>query len=97
MSPLAPTPVVYLLPIILVVPSATDTDEHSAILQASLRFVPKFGWSAAALAEGAESLGLPHPSAEMFPRAGGKLVEYFERQSNQQLVAFLEQQAEEKQ
>lgn len=77
--------------------TATDTDEHSAILKASLNFVPKLGWSAAALAEGAGSLGLPRPSMEMFPRAGGELVEYFERQSNRELVAFLERLAVEKQ
>ena len=94
---LAPTPVRSPLLIIPLVPLATDTDEHSAILKASLNFVPKLGWSAAALAEGAGSLGLPRPSMEMFPRAGGELVEYFERQSNRELVAFLERLAVEKQ
>lgn len=73
----------------------TDHTHQSAthILEASLPFVPELGWSVAAISEGAKSLGLVGGD-EKFPRGGGELVDYFEQQCNQKLVAFMEEQTQ---
>lgn len=71
---------------------SSDSQQHSAILQASLQFVPEHGWSSAALTQGAQSLGLPGMAHGMFPRGGGELVDYFEAKCNADLVEFMQQQ-----
>jgi len=71
---------------------SSDSQQRSAILQASLQFVPEHGWSPAALTHGAQSLGLPGMAHGMFPRGGGELVDYFEAKCNADLVEFMQQQ-----
>ncbi|ELW66196.1 DNA-directed RNA polymerase II subunit RPB3 [Tupaia chinensis] len=62
------------------------------ILTAALEFVPAHGWTAEAIAEGAQSLGLSSASASMFGSDGSELILHFVTQCNAQLTRVLEEQ-----
>lgn len=61
------------------------------ILTAALEFVPAHGWTAEAIAEGAQSLGLSSAAASMFGNDGSELILHFVTQCNTQLTRVLEE------
>lgn len=61
------------------------------ILTAALEFVPAHGWTAEAIAEGAQSLGLSSAAASMFGNDGSELILHFVTQCNAQLTRVLEE------
>ncbi|XP_073515972.1 ubiquinone biosynthesis protein COQ9, mitochondrial isoform X2 [Phyllobates terribilis] len=62
------------------------------ILSAALTFVPEYGWSSEAIAEGAKSLDLSAAAAGIFPNGGGvELVLHFISVCNKNLTELLEQ------
>lgn len=56
------------------------------ILENSLQFVPKTGWSVESLSAGAKAAGYPTITHGLFPNGGGDLVHYFNVRCNEQLV-----------
>uniref|UniRef100_A0A8D2DMM5 Ubiquinone biosynthesis protein n=1 Tax=Sciurus vulgaris TaxID=55149 RepID=A0A8D2DMM5_SCIVU len=62
------------------------------ILTAALDFVPAHGWTAEAIAEGAQSLGLSSAAASMFGNDGSELILHFVTQCNARLSHELEEQ-----
>jgi len=68
-----------------------EEDIRNKILEASLPFVTKLGWSKNAIIAGAEAIGYPGVTHGMFSRGGGDLVYYFQRTSNEKLVEYLKQ------
>ncbi|XP_077145137.1 ubiquinone biosynthesis protein COQ9, mitochondrial [Ranitomeya variabilis] len=62
------------------------------ILSAALTFVPEYGWSSEAIAEGAKSLDLSAAAAGIFPNGGSaELVLHFISVCNKNLTELLEQ------
>ena len=61
------------------------------ILTAALEFVPAHGWTAEAIAEGAQSLGLSSAAASMFGSDGSELILHFVTQCNARLNQVLEE------
>ncbi|XP_061243291.1 ubiquinone biosynthesis protein COQ9, mitochondrial [Bos javanicus] len=61
------------------------------ILTAALEFVPAHGWTAEAIAEGAQSLGLSSAAASMFGDDGSELILHFVTQCNARLTHVLEE------
>ncbi|XP_026931632.2 ubiquinone biosynthesis protein COQ9, mitochondrial [Acinonyx jubatus] len=61
------------------------------ILTAALEFVPAHGWTAEAIAEGAQSLGLSTAAASMFGNDSSELVLHFVTQCNARLTHVLEE------
>ncbi|XP_069408948.1 ubiquinone biosynthesis protein COQ9, mitochondrial [Ovis canadensis] len=61
------------------------------ILTAALEFVPAHGWTAEAIAEGAQSLGLSSAAASMFGNDGSELILHFMTQCNARLTRVLEE------
>ncbi|CAD7682161.1 unnamed protein product [Nyctereutes procyonoides] len=61
------------------------------ILTAALDFVPDHGWTAEAIAEGAQSLGLSSAAASMFGNNGSELILHFVTQCNARLTHGLEE------
>ncbi|KAI2578692.1 coenzyme Q9 [Homo sapiens] len=61
------------------------------ILTAALEFVPAHGWTAEAIAEGAQSLGLSSAAASMFGKDGSELILHFVTQCNTRLTRVLEE------
>uniref|UniRef100_A0AAF6YJ59 Ubiquinone biosynthesis protein n=2 Tax=Bos TaxID=9903 RepID=A0AAF6YJ59_BOVIN len=61
------------------------------ILTAALEFVPTHGWTAEAIAEGAQSLGLSSAAASMFGDDGSELILHFVTQCNARLTHVLEE------
>ncbi|XP_055002316.1 ubiquinone biosynthesis protein COQ9, mitochondrial [Sorex araneus] len=61
------------------------------ILTAALEFVPTHGWTAEAIAEGAQSLGLSRAAAGMFGSDGSELILHFVTQCNSELRRLLEE------
>ncbi|KAK1330670.1 hypothetical protein QTO34_010870 [Cnephaeus nilssonii] len=61
------------------------------ILTAALAFVPAHGWTAEAIAEGAQSLGLSSAAANMFGNDGSELILHFVTQCNARLTQVLEE------
>ncbi|XP_066100325.1 ubiquinone biosynthesis protein COQ9, mitochondrial [Saccopteryx bilineata] len=61
------------------------------ILTAALEFVPAHGWTAEAIAEGAQSLGLSSAAAGMFGNDGSELILHFVTQCNARLAQVLEE------
>uniref|UniRef100_A0A8C4L8S7 Ubiquinone biosynthesis protein n=1 Tax=Equus asinus TaxID=9793 RepID=A0A8C4L8S7_EQUAS len=61
------------------------------ILTAALEFVPAHGWTAEAIAEGAQSLGLSSAAANMFGSDGSELILHFVTQCNARLTRVLEE------
>ncbi|XP_031196783.1 ubiquinone biosynthesis protein COQ9, mitochondrial isoform X1 [Mastomys coucha] len=61
------------------------------ILTAALEFVPAHGWTAEAIAEGAQSLGLSSAAAGMFGSDGSELILHFVTQCNARLNHVLEE------
>ncbi|XP_075433171.1 ubiquinone biosynthesis protein COQ9, mitochondrial isoform X2 [Ascaphus truei] len=64
---------------------------HQRILNAALQYVPEYGWSSEAIAEGAKSLDLSVAAAGMFENGGGELVLHFVSQCNAHLAELLEE------
>uniref|UniRef100_A0A8D0H4U6 Ubiquinone biosynthesis protein n=1 Tax=Sphenodon punctatus TaxID=8508 RepID=A0A8D0H4U6_SPHPU len=62
------------------------------ILTAALEFVPAYGWTADAIAEGAKSLGLSVAAAGLFHNDGSELILHFVSQCNSKLSELLEEQ-----
>ncbi|KAH1216385.1 Ubiquinone biosynthesis protein COQ9, mitochondrial [Glycine max] len=58
-------------------PRAKYEDQHTRVLQASLSYVLKLGWTEAALVAGARDVGLSPSIVGSFPRKEAALVEYF--------------------
>lgn len=77
--------------------NATDTSGPSSgidrklILDSSLKFVPRYGWSVKALEAGAKSVELPGVVHGLFPSGGIELVEHFEFDCNAKLIEYLEE------
>ncbi|XP_066440257.1 ubiquinone biosynthesis protein COQ9, mitochondrial [Eleutherodactylus coqui] len=61
------------------------------ILSAALTFVPEYGWSSEAIAEGAKSLDLSSAAAGMFENGGSDLVLHFVSLCNRNLTELLEE------
>ncbi|XP_003472115.1 ubiquinone biosynthesis protein COQ9, mitochondrial [Cavia porcellus] len=61
------------------------------ILTAALEFVPAHGWTAEAIAQGAQSLGLSSAAASMFGNNGSELILHFVTQCNARLTHILEE------
>ncbi|XP_071973011.1 ubiquinone biosynthesis protein COQ9, mitochondrial [Engystomops pustulosus] len=61
------------------------------ILSAALTFVPEYGWSSEAIAEGAKSLDLSAAAAGMFENGGSELVLHFVALCNRNFTELLEQ------
>uniref|UniRef100_A0A8D0BBT4 Ubiquinone biosynthesis protein n=1 Tax=Salvator merianae TaxID=96440 RepID=A0A8D0BBT4_SALMN len=61
------------------------------ILTAALEFVPTYGWTTDAIAEGAKSLGLSVAAAGLFHNDGSELVLHFVSQCNSKLSELLEE------
>ncbi|KAM3918233.1 ubiquinone biosynthesis protein COQ9, mitochondrial [Leptodactylus fuscus] len=61
------------------------------ILSAALTFVPEYGWSSDAIAEGAKSLDMSAAAAGMFENGGSELVLHFVSMCNKNLRDLLEQ------
>lgn len=61
------------------------------ILTAALEFVPEYGWSAEAIAEGAKSLDLSSAAAGMFEDGGSELVLHFVCECNARMSQMLEE------
>uniref|UniRef100_A0A2K6U9V6 Ubiquinone biosynthesis protein n=1 Tax=Saimiri boliviensis boliviensis TaxID=39432 RepID=A0A2K6U9V6_SAIBB len=61
------------------------------ILTAALEFVPTHGWTAEAIAEGAQSLGLSSAAASMFGKDGSELILHFVTECNARLTRVLEE------
>nr|XP_057932273.1 ubiquinone biosynthesis protein COQ9, mitochondrial [Doryrhamphus excisus] len=70
----------------------TEEQLQGRILAAALEFVPQHGWTAEAIAAGAETLGLSSASAGMFNNGAGDLVLHFVAQCNSQLAEILAEQ-----
>jgi len=68
------------------------TDKKEKILEAALLFVPRHGWSTAAIAAGAEEVGLSVGATGMFPSGGFDLADYFYKRCNKNLITHLEEQ-----
>ncbi|KAM3829199.1 LOW QUALITY PROTEIN: ubiquinone biosynthesis protein COQ9, mitochondrial [Vipera latastei] len=65
---------------------------QSRILTAALKFVPTYGWTMDAIAEGAKSVGLSVAAAGLFHNDGSELILHFVSQSNSRLSELLEEQ-----
>lgn len=61
------------------------------ILSAAVAFVPQYGWSSEAIAEGAKALDLSVAAAGMFENGGSELVLHFVSDCNARLVQLLEE------
>ncbi|KAM6176932.1 ubiquinone biosynthesis protein COQ9, mitochondrial [Erethizon dorsatum] len=61
------------------------------ILTAALEFVPAHGWTAEAIAQGAQSLGLSSAAANIFENNGSELILHFVTQCNARLTHILEE------
>ncbi|XP_022080225.1 ubiquinone biosynthesis protein COQ9-B, mitochondrial-like [Acanthaster planci] len=73
----------------------SEASVKRCILESALDFVPAFGWSTEALAEGARAQGLAGVAHGMFPRGGGELVHHFVRECNAQLAEKLAREVQE--
>ncbi|XP_036897539.1 ubiquinone biosynthesis protein COQ9, mitochondrial isoform X2 [Sturnira hondurensis] len=78
--------------------SGQEEEDHESeeqlqhrILTAALEFVPAHGWTAEAIAEGAQSLGLSSAAASMFGSDGSELILHFVTQCNARLTQVLEE------
>ncbi|XP_015343963.1 ubiquinone biosynthesis protein COQ9, mitochondrial [Marmota marmota marmota] len=78
--------------------SGEEEEDHESeeqlqdrILTAALEFVPAHGWTAEAIAEGAQSLGLSSAAASMFGNDGSELILHFVTQCNTRLAHILEE------
>nr|XP_040134857.1 ubiquinone biosynthesis protein COQ9, mitochondrial isoform X1 [Ictidomys tridecemlineatus] len=78
--------------------SGEEEEDHESeeqlqdrILTAALEFVPAHGWTAEAIAEGAQSLGLSSAAASMFGNDGSELILHFVTQCNARLAHILEE------
>ncbi|XP_021112662.1 ubiquinone biosynthesis protein COQ9, mitochondrial [Heterocephalus glaber] len=71
--------------------SESEDQLQHRILTAALEFVPAHGWTAEAIAQGAQSLGLSSAAASMFGNDGSELILHFVTQSNAQLTCILEE------
>lgn len=77
---------------------SSSTEEHdkvqklrAEILEASLQFVPKHGWSVEAIAHGAESIKYPGVAHGMFPNGSIELIHHFYAKCNRELIEKLQQ------
>ncbi|XP_058530054.1 ubiquinone biosynthesis protein COQ9, mitochondrial [Ochotona princeps] len=70
-----------------------ESEEHlqHRILTAALEFVPAHGWTAEAIAQGAQSLGLSSAAASMFGNDGSELILHFVTECNARLTRVLEE------
>ncbi|XP_071959228.1 ubiquinone biosynthesis protein COQ9-A, mitochondrial-like [Antedon mediterranea] len=71
----------------------TDDDIKALILEESLQFVSKYGWSIDALSEGAIAVGYPGVAHGMFERGGGDLLHFFVAKCNRKLAEHLAEEA----
>uniref|UniRef100_A0A8C6X7H1 Ubiquinone biosynthesis protein n=1 Tax=Naja naja TaxID=35670 RepID=A0A8C6X7H1_NAJNA len=65
---------------------------QNQILTAALKFVPTYGWTMDAIAEGAKSVGFSVAAAGLFHNDGSELILHFVSQSNSKLSELLEEQ-----
>ncbi|KAF5272775.1 hypothetical protein FQA39_LY07802 [Lamprigera yunnana] len=72
-----------------------EEEIKTKILESSLQYVNKLGWSKDAISAGAESIGYPGVSHGLFPKGGADLVNHFQRTSNKKLFNHLKKQTEE--
>ncbi|XP_018431074.1 PREDICTED: ubiquinone biosynthesis protein COQ9, mitochondrial, partial [Nanorana parkeri] len=69
----------------------SEEELQQRILSAAIGFVPQYGWSSEAIAEGAKALDLSVAAAGMFQNDGSELVLHFLSQCNANLVQLLEE------
>lgn len=72
----------------------SNSDEYESeiktkILREALKFVPEKGWSKDAISAGANVAGYPGIVHGLFPGAGADLINFFQSDSNKQLVEIL--------
>ncbi|XP_078063752.1 ubiquinone biosynthesis protein COQ9, mitochondrial, partial [Mustelus asterias] len=70
----------------------SEEELRQQLLSVALEFVPSFGWSLEAIAEGAKVLNLSPAVTGMFSHGPGDLVLYFVHQCNKQLSEQLAEQ-----
>eukprot|EP00026_Physarum_polycephalum_P016147 Phypoly_transcript_16991.p1 GENE.Phypoly_transcript_16991~~Phypoly_transcript_16991.p1 ORF type:complete len:196 (+),score=9.41 Phypoly_transcript_16991:36-590(+) len=63
-----------------------EGDIRPALLEESLKHVPKLGWSLAAISAGAKDMNLPGISHGLFPKGAFELVQFFITKTNKQLA-----------
>lgn len=64
---------------------------RNRILDASLQFVSKHGWTREAIAQGANSINYPSVAHGMFPNGGIELIHHFYAKCNRELIEKLHQ------
>lgn len=64
---------------------------RSEILEASLKFVPTYGWSLETIVHGAESINYPGVAHGIFPNGAIELVQHFYTKCNRELIETLQQ------
>ncbi|XP_053304715.1 ubiquinone biosynthesis protein COQ9, mitochondrial [Spea bombifrons] len=67
----------------------SEEELQRRILNAALQYVPDYGWSSEAIAEGAKSLELSAAAAGLFDDGGSELVLHFVSQCNKHLAEIL--------
>ncbi|XAR67213.1 hypothetical protein NMG60_11013691 [Bertholletia excelsa] len=67
-------------------PRAAYQDEQARVLSASLRHVPRLGWTEAAMIAGARDAGLSPSVVGAFPRKEAALIEFFMDECLQRLI-----------
>ncbi|XP_070616849.1 ubiquinone biosynthesis protein COQ9, mitochondrial [Erythrolamprus reginae] len=70
----------------------SEEQVQNRILTAALNFVPTYGWTMDAIAEGAKSVGLSVAAAGLFHNDGSELILHFVSRSNSKLSELLEEQ-----
>ncbi|GLJ07422.1 hypothetical protein SUGI_0066690 [Cryptomeria japonica] len=70
-------------------------DEQTKVLEAALGYVPKLGWTEAAMVAGAKDVGISPSIVGAFPRKEAALVEYFMDDCLQRLMDEIESHNEE--
>jgi len=68
----------------------TDGDLRREILSASLKHVPRWGWTQESIAAGSKDLGLSLMAHGMFPRGGIELIEHLHDTLHEEWLADLE-------
>ncbi|KAL1808931.1 hypothetical protein DCAR_0728449 [Daucus carota subsp. sativus] len=71
-------------------PRAQYQDEQARVLNASLRHVPRLGWTEAAMVAGARDVGVSPSIVGAFPRKEAALVEHFMDECLQKLMDIID-------
>lgn len=66
---------------------------RNQILEASLPFVSKYGWTREAISRGAESINYANVTHGLFPKDGVELINYFYRKCNREVIERMQTEA----